>query len=104
MTNPEFRPGRDRHEQYREHVVTSLQASPAARVIKASDVTDNAVGLIHTTGPRLAKLARKYGPLLPAVRELILRPDTPLDPAAKDRVAAQLAAAMTRIAAISSTD
>ena len=102
VTNPEFRPDRDRHEQYREHVVTSLEATPAARVIKASDVTDNAVGLMHTTGPRIAKLARKYGPLLPAVRELILRPDTPLDSDVKDRIAAQLGAAMTRLAAISS--
>ena len=102
VTNPEFRPDGDRHEQYREHVVTSLEASPAARVIKASDVTDNAVGLMHTTGPRIAKLARKYGPLLPAVRELILRPDTPLDSDVKDRIAAQLGAAMTRLAAISS--
>ncbi len=59
VTNPEFRPNRDRHEQYREHVVTSLAATPAARVIKASDMTDNAVGLMHTTGPRIAKLARK---------------------------------------------
>ena len=28
-------------------------ASPWARVIKASDFTDNAVGIIHTTGPKL---------------------------------------------------
>ena len=102
VTNPEFRPDRDRHEQYREHVITSLEANPAARVIKASDMTDNAVGLIHTTGPRIAKLARKYGPLLPAVRDLILRPDTPLAPDVKDRIAAQFSAAMTRVAAISS--
>ena len=79
VTNPGWEPGRDKHEQYREHVLASLAASPWARVIKASDFTDNAVGIIHLTGPKLAKLAGKYGPLVPALRELILRPDTPLD-------------------------
>ena len=75
-------------------------ASPWARVIKASDFTDNAVGIIHTTGPKLSKLARKYGPLVPALRELILRPDTPLDADVKDMIAAQLDAAQERFAAI----
>jgi hypothetical protein len=42
-------------------------------VIKALDFTDNAVGIIHLTGPKLAKLAHKYAPLVPALRELILR-------------------------------
>ena len=72
VTNPEWEPGRDKHEQYREHVTASLRATPWARVIKASDFTDNAVG-IHTTGPKLSKLTRKYGPLVPALRALILR-------------------------------
>jgi (p)ppGpp synthase/HD superfamily hydrolase len=51
LTNPTYRAGRAEHEQYREHVAASLEANPWARVIKASDFTDNAVGLIHTTGP-----------------------------------------------------
>ena len=42
VTNPVYAPGRDKHEQYREHVTASLQASPWARVIKASDFTDYA--------------------------------------------------------------
>ncbi len=42
VTNPEWEPGRDEHEQYREHVLASLEASPWARVIKASDFTDYA--------------------------------------------------------------
>jgi hypothetical protein len=74
--------------------------SPWARVIKASDFTDNAVGIIHTTGPKLSKLARKYGPLVPALRELILRPDTPLEADVKDMIAGQLDAAQARFAAI----
>ena len=76
VTNPEPGPGRDRHEQYREHVTASLQTSPWARVIKASDFTDNGAGLIHTTGPRLERLASKYAPLVPVLRDLISQPDT----------------------------
>lgn len=45
------------------------------------------MGIIHTTGPKLPELARKYGPQVPALRVLILRPDTPLD-AAQPRLAA----------------
>jgi (p)ppGpp synthase/HD superfamily hydrolase len=62
VTNPVYGTGRDKHERYREHVAASLQASPWARVIKASDFTDDAVGLIHTTGPELSKLARNIAP------------------------------------------
>ncbi len=69
-------------------------------MIKASDLTDNAVGIIHTTGPKLAKLADKYGPLVPALRELILRPDTPLETDVKDMIAGLLDAARERFAAI----
>ena len=100
VTNPEWEPGRDEHEQYREHVLASLAACPWARVIKASDFTDNAVGIIHTTGPKLSKFARKYGPLVPALRKLTLRPDTPLDADVKDLIAGQFDAAQERFAAI----
>ena len=100
VTNPTWEPGRDAGEQYLEHVTASLEASPCARVIKGSDFTDNAVGLIHTTGPRLARLAGKYRPLAPVLRELILRPDTPLGPDVKDKIAAQLDDAEDRFAAI----
>jgi hypothetical protein len=101
VTNPSWQPSRDEHEQYREHVIASLRASPWARVIKASDFTDNAVGIIHLTGPKLAKLASKYGPLVPALRELILRPDTPLAADVKDMIVGQLDTAQERFAAIS---
>jgi HD domain len=102
VTNPEFRPGRDQDEQYREHVAASLAASPWARVIKASDFTDNGVGLIHTTGPRLEKLAGKYAPLVPVLAELIARPDTPLSDEVKTRILTQLDRARQRFAAITS--
>jgi hypothetical protein len=70
-------------------------AVPWARVIKASDFTDNAVGIIHATGPKLAKLAGKYAPLVPPLRALILRPDTPLEADVKDLIARQLDAAQS---------
>jgi hypothetical protein len=100
VTNPESEPGRNRHEQYREHVAVSLEASPWARVIKASDFTDNGVGLIHTTGPKLAKLASKYTPLVPVLKELIARPDTPLGDEVKTHILSQLGRAQQRFAAI----
>lgn len=100
VTNPEHVPGRDRHEEYREHVSQSLERSPWARVIKVSDFTDNGVGLIHTTGPRLATLAAKYAPLVPVLTDFINRPDTPLDAGAKARITGQLARAQERFAAI----
>jgi hypothetical protein len=100
VTNPPYAPDRDAHDQYREHVADSLQRSPWARVIKASDFTDNGVGLIHTTGPRLHSLAAKYAPLVPVLRDLIARPDTPLDAATKEHILAQLNRAADRFAAI----
>src|SRR6266568_3537089 len=100
VTNPEYAPDRDTHQQYREHVAESLRGDPWARVIKASDFTDNGVGLIHTTGPRLHKLAAKYAPLVPVLQELIALPDTPLDAPARQRILAQLGQAADRFAAI----
>jgi hypothetical protein len=100
VTNPSYAPDRDAHDQYREHVAESLAASPWARVIKASDFTDNGVGLIHTTGPRLLTLAAKYAPLVPVLRDLIARPDTPLGATAKEHILAQLDRADERFAAL----
>jgi hypothetical protein len=48
----------------------------------------------------LHKLAAKYEPLIPVLRELILRSDTPLDDEVKSRIAAQLDTAATRLAAV----
>jgi hypothetical protein len=100
VTNPQHETGRDEHEQYREHVAASLNASPWARVIKVSDFTDNGIGVIHTTGPKLGRLASKYAPLVPVLRELIGRADTPLNPAIKARILAQLDRARDRFTAI----
>jgi hypothetical protein len=100
VTNPLYAPGRDEHEQYREHVADSLRDNPWARVIKVSDFTDNGAGLIHTTGPQLHRLADKYAPLVPVLRNLIARPDTPLDATVKEHILAQLDRAAGRFAAV----
>ena len=104
VTNPPFAPDRDPHEQYREHVAESLRGCPWARVIKASDFTDNGVGLIHTTGPRMRRLADKYAPLVPVLQDLIARPDTPLDTAVKEHILAQIDRAAARFAAVRGGD
>jgi hypothetical protein len=46
------------------------------------------------------KLAGKYRPLVPVLRELILRPDTPLGTAVKEMIVSQLDNAEARFAAI----
>ncbi len=102
VTNPQWRPGRPKHEQYRAHVTASLEKCPWARVIKVSDFTDNGVGLIHTTGSALDRLAGKYAPLVPVLRAMIARPDTPLGDEAKARIVRQLDLAAERFAAIQS--
>jgi len=100
VTNPEYDPDRDRNEQYRMHVADSLDRDPWARVIKVSDFTDNGVGVIHTTLEKAYSAATKYRPLVPTLRELVGRPDTPLSMAAKDHILDQLDLAEERFAAI----
>ncbi|GAA4435065.1 hypothetical protein GCM10023170_001300 [Phytohabitans houttuyneae] len=100
VTNPAYDPDRDRHEQYRTHVAESLDRDPWARVIKVSDFTDNGVGVIHTTGPKVHSSATKYRPLVPVFRELVARADTPLSAPAKAHIMDQLDLAESRFAAI----
>ena len=103
VTNPAHEPGRDRFEQYREHVAESLEDNPWARVIKVSDYTDNGVGLIHTDPSRHVRLATKYAPLVPVFRDLIARTDTPLEESVKAHILSQLDAAEERFDAILET-
>jgi hypothetical protein len=100
VTNPTWEPDRDRDEQYREHVETSLEVNPWARVIKFSDFTDNGVGIVHTSGPKVTRAATKYAPLVPALRRLVVLPDTPLAPAVKDHILDQFDLAELRFRAI----
>ncbi|WP_163513202.1 HD domain-containing protein [Fodinicola acaciae] len=100
VTNPVYDPERDSDEQYREHVAASLAAYPWARVVKASDFTDNGVGIIHTSGPKIRRAATKYQPLTPVLHELVQRDDTPLTDAAKRHIVDQLQLADERFSAI----
>ncbi|GGM06736.1 MULTISPECIES: HD domain-containing protein [Micromonospora] len=100
VTNPVYDPTRDRNTQYREHVAASLDTEPWARVIKLSDFTDNGVGVIHAVGPRVAHWAAKYRPLVPLLRELAGRPDTPLSAPVKQHIFDQLDLAEQRFTAI----
>lgn len=77
----------------------SLQSSRAC-LIKFSDFTDNGVGVIPTTGPKVVKLARTHTLLIPVLIELVARPDTPLSPHVKKRIIGQLLTAEERFAAI----
>ena len=101
VTNPIYAPGIDEHDQYRAHVADSLECHPWARVLKASDFTDNGVGLHYTAGSKAANLARKYAPMVPILADLIARPDTPLTCQAKARILRQLDTATERFATIS---
>jgi hypothetical protein len=103
VTNPAHEPGRDRFEQYRDHVAESLEANSWARVIKVSDFTDNGVGLIHTDPSRHVRLATKYAPLVPVFRDLIARTDTPLADSVKEHILGQLDSAEERFEAILET-
>jgi (p)ppGpp synthase/HD superfamily hydrolase len=104
VTNPEYRPDRDEYEQYREHVADSLEANPWARVIKLSDFTDNGTGVIHATGPKVHSAATKYAPLVPVLRELVVRADTPLSGEVRRHILDQLDLAEERFAAILTAD
>lgn len=100
VTNPDYDPHRDKNEQYRVHVAEALEFEPWARVIKISDFTDNGVGIIHTTGPKMMKAATKYAPLVPVLRELVSRSDTPLADEVKQHIFEQLDLAELRFRAI----
>jgi HD domain len=97
VTNPPYDPGRDAAEQYRDHVVASLDAQPWARVIKLSDFTDNAVGIVYTRRSKAESVAGKYFPLVDDLRELAGRPDTPLSDEVKAHIDEQLRHAGERL-------
>jgi hypothetical protein len=96
ITNPDHAAD----EKYRGYLTESLAANPWARVIKASDFTDNGVGLHYTTGTKAARLAMKYAPMLPVLADLIAKPDTPLNCKVKARILGQLRDAQRRFAVI----
>lgn len=60
VSNP---PGRLSHEEYRAHVIEAIADDPRVLAVKNGDLSDNALSLHHTPGPRRGRLARKYLPL-----------------------------------------
>jgi (p)ppGpp synthase/HD superfamily hydrolase len=107
VTNPDRPAGTDWRSldlQYVEHLASSLDAEPWARVLKLSDFTDNGVGIIHTVGPKVRHSARKYNGFLPVLRELLDRADTPLTEGVKKHINGQLDLAERRFAAILDAD
>jgi hypothetical protein len=100
VTTPPRPDGVDRITHYLDHLATTVGASPWGRVIKLSDFTDNGVGIIHTPGPKAARIAVKYAPAVPVLRDLLSRTDTPLTPPVKAHIHAQLDLAAIRIAAV----
>jgi (p)ppGpp synthase/HD superfamily hydrolase len=100
VTNPAPVPGVDRNTQYREHIATSLEHNPWARVVKLSDFTDNGVGILYATHPAMHRLATRYRPLTPVYRDLVTRPDTPLAEHVKQHILDQLDRADERFDAI----
>ena len=60
-----------------------MAACPLAQAIKASDLADNSLGILHTRGPTVNMLADKYAPLISVLRGLIARDDTALNAAAR---------------------
>jgi hypothetical protein len=60
-----------------------VAACPLAQAIKASDLADNSLGILHTRGPTVNMLADKYAPLISVLRGLIARDDTALNAAAR---------------------
>jgi hypothetical protein len=56
--------------------------------------------LFHTTGPSLPRRAGKYLPLLPVLRELVLRADASLEDDVKRMIAGKFDKARGRLAVI----
>lgn len=100
VTTPPRPAGADRIRHYLDHLTESLAGDPWARVIKLSDFTDNGVGIIHSSGPIVARSARKYDPAVPILRTHLDRPDTPLAADVKDHIRGQLDLGRRRFAAI----
>ena len=86
--NPQVPPGQSTQD-------TSVPQPPSN-----ADFTDNGVGVIHTSIDKAYRSATKYRPLVPKLRELVGRPDTPLSTQAKEHILDQLDLAEERFAAI----
>lgn len=100
VSTPPPQPDVDRHKQYLRHLELALAHEPWARVIKASDLTDNGTGVPYTTPEKARYSAGKYGPLLPMLRRAVMLPDTPLAADVKQHICGQIDLTHKRFTAI----
>jgi (p)ppGpp synthase/HD superfamily hydrolase len=100
VTNPEFDKDGDWQALYREHVESSLRQIPDSRPVKLSDFDDNGTGIMYSPPDKAEKVAPKYDPMVPTLKEIVVLPDTPLSEEVKVRILAQLDLAEKRLAAV----
>lgn len=97
VTNHNFDEVSDKNQRYKEDVTQAMTENPKARVIKLSDFLDNCSGIIYNESPPLAeKLAAKYLPLIPIMKEFALMSDTPLNSEARSYIVERLERAESR--------
>ena len=103
VTNPDFDPALDKNVQYLEHLSHIVEADdPWFSVIKLSDFTDNATGLIYTTGPKVQRSAIKYLPAVPILRSALDRPNFPLSRSVITHIHQQLDLTIARLTPLAS--
>ena len=91
VTNPEYKEGKGRLEQYQDHIRHILNDhDPRVRILKVSDFTDNATSVVYLPEKDARYRAERYSSLVPIYTEAILRPDTPLSDEAKTHIAEQM--------------
>ncbi len=98
VTNPEYEKGRDKLEQYQEHVDSILSKDdPRVRILKVSDFTDNAMGVLYMPAEGAEYRARRYSVLVSIFEKAILDPSTPLSSGARAHIVKQLAETQRRL-------
>ena len=101
VTNPEYKAGRGKLEQYQTHIREILNNhDPRARILKVSDFTDNAMGLVYIPEKDAKYRAERYSSLVPIFEEAIQRPDTPLSAEAKAHILEQMVETQKRLATL----
>lgn len=98
VTNPEYEKGRNKQKQYQEHVATILcEDDPRVRILKVSDFTDNALGIIYMSTKGATHRAKRYSVLVPVFEKAILDPSTPLSGQARAHIVKQLEETQRRL-------
>jgi (p)ppGpp synthase/HD superfamily hydrolase len=97
VTNPPYDPSRDKLEQYHEHVRELLSnGNPKAKIIKASDFTDNALGLkylikdTHNLPESVTYRAQRYLPIVGDFEEAFKTEGLPISETVRQHILEQL--------------